>query len=307
MGIQRISEYILGQDLTNETANNLWGFCKKEGSDHEFFIKQFLSPKYPTDSSSLSPKLKEKKRSKCEEFFNSRGEFYKTLLHDCRTGNVVVINNFFRSSESYYIVTDKVENAKADVHLVSQMDVEKKRVFLAALVYSIAKLHERGIVHADLKPDNILLKKTKKDGYAPKIIDFDGSFFINEPGNINGDQVYLSPEFARKLNDEDVKLTEKLDVFALGILIHQYWTGELPKFDKEKYGYVHEAVLDGSPITLSSELPLELSDLIRKMLSKEPEDRPSATDIHELLVSNVWRKPEPIPKPIYEKGGFEPI
>lgn len=288
MVTQRISEYIIDQDLTNQNAGySLWGFCEREDNDHEYFIKQFLSPKYPADSAPLSAKLKEKKQRKCEEFFTNRDKFYKTLLHDCRTGNIVVVHDFFRCNESYYAVTDKVEDAETDVLIISEMDEEKKRIFLAALVYSIAKLHERGIVHADLKPDNILLKKTKKGSYAPKIIDFDGSFFVNEVGNVNGDQVYLSPEFARRMNGEDNKLTEKLDIFALGILIHQYWTGELPEFDKEKYVYIHEAVLDGSPVILSSKLSSELRDPIRKMLLPDPEKRPSAAEIHKIFLTKI--------------------
>ena len=297
MGTQRISEYIIDQELTNQNAGySLWGFCEKEGGDQEYFIKQFLSPKYPDDSSPLSAKLKEKKQKKCEEFFSNRDRFYKTLLRDCRTGNIVVIHDFFRFNESYFAVTDKVDDAQTDVHFISEMDEEKKRMFIASLVYSIAKLHEKGIVHADLKPDNILLKKTKKDSYAPKIIDFDGSFFVNEAGNVTGDQVYLSPEFARRMHGEDDTLTEKLDIFSLGILIHQYWTGELPVFDKEKYTYIHEAVLDGSPVVLSSKLPPEVREPIRKMLSRNPEQRPSAAEIHKIFLSKDLTREKSVPE-----------
>ena len=73
-------------------------------------------------------------------------------------------------------------------------------------------------------------------------------------------------------------MSTKIDVFALGILIHQYWTGELPKIGEE-YSSVYEAVLDRSEVQLNNAVPKKLRDNISRMLSLDPDDRPSAGDV----------------------------
>ena len=80
------------------------------------------------------------------------------------------------------------------------------------------------------------------------------------------------------MNEEDVDLSEKIDIFALGILFHQYWTGELPRMGSD-YKYAFEAVLDGSEVQLSDSIPLELRTFISRMLSKDPAARPGADEI----------------------------
>ena len=78
--------------------------------------------------------------------------------------------------------------------------------------------------------------------------------------------------------DSEVSIDEKIDVFALGIIFHQLWTGKLPQTDND-YNYIFEAVLDDCAIRLSNAIPDVHRDLITKMLSKLPNDRPSAMEV----------------------------
>ena len=292
---------LLGELSAQNAGFCQWGFCEKSG--REYFIKEFLTPVYPEDTSELSAKVIERKRKVCDDFYSKKREFYNAL-DCCRTGNNILIQDFFRSGTKYYIVTDKVESDGTDPAIIAQLPREKKEAFIRAILFSIAKLHKAGVVHADIKPDNILLKKTNDGYYTAKIVDFDAGFLVgNTPTDVQGDFIYLSPEVYLKMNEEDVELTEKIDIFALGILFHQYWTGELPTFGSD-YRYAFEAVLDGSNIYVSDDIPLAFRSQICRMLSKDPASRPSANEIldsfkarddtHTIPYSYTIR-PDPVP------------
>lgn len=276
-----MGEVINGYEVIGELSSanagfSQWGFCRKGG--REYFIKTFLSPRYPPDDPELSARIVERKKKICEEFYRSKREFYD-VLSKCRTGNNILVEDFFRWETRYYIVTDKVSADGTDPAMISALQREKKEALLRAILFSVSRLHEAGLVHADLKPDNILLKRTADGYYTAKIIDFDAGFLVGkDPDDLQFDPKYSAPETFRRNQKEDVLLDEKIDIFALGILFHQYWTGEMPKLSGERK-CVFEAVLNDEPVWLSRSLPADLKAQIARMLSKDPADRPGAREL----------------------------
>lgn len=286
---------LLGELSPQNAGFCKWGFCEKKG--RVFFIKEFLSPVYPADTKELSERVIERKKKICTEFFAAKAQYYE-ILNTCRTGNNVLILQFFRSGTKFYIITDKVESDGTDPRIIAALSNDKKEAVIRSLLYSISKIHNAGLVHADLKPDNILLKKTHDGFYAAKIIDFDSGFIVGHvPANLQGDFVYLAPETYLKINEEDVNVTEKIDIFALGILIHQYWTGELPSTDS-KYNYLFEAAIDGGNIYLSDQIPQGLKKVISRMLSADPSKRPPAETILKAYQIRDDRSAEHYSRPV---------
>lgn len=281
--MREIKGYRLLNELTTQNAGFCkWGFCTK--GNHEFFIKEFLSPVYPSDSSELSQIVIERKQRICENFFNEKKEFYNALSQ-CRTGNNVIIEDFFRFGSKYYMITDKVSSIGIDPRIISRLSNDKKEALIRSILYSVASFHEAGVIHADIKPDNMLLKQTKDSFYTAKIIDFDSGFLISRiPEDVQGDFLYLSPEAFQRMSDSSVTITEKIDIFALGILFHQYWTGTMPVIASD-YHYVFEAVLDGSSPIISDHIPEHIRSMIQQMLNLNPGERPSARDLLFLLTS----------------------
>ncbi len=279
--MKTIHGYKLKGELTSRNAGFCqWGFCTKNG--HEYFIKEFLDPKYPVDRDLFTPEAFERKIKICDDFFAEKTKFYQTL-EKCRTGNNIIICDFFLEGAKYYIVTDRVDPAPLALQDVSSLSSPKKETLIRSILYSMASLHEAGIVHSDIKADNILLKETYDGFVTAKIIDFDAGFLVNAPqSKVKGDFVYLSPEAYLKMRGENIILTEKIDIFALGILFHQYLTGELPKFPEEDR-YVCMSLINGNEVTLSSVLSPFYSSIIINMLSLEPERRMGARDILHLF------------------------
>jgi len=148
-------------------------------------------------------------------------------------------------------------------------------------LYQVVELHGIGIVHADIKPDNILLTRTASQSITAKIIDIDSSFFEGEPPEeITGDQVYFAPETALYMLGlaDDIQPNRKIDVFALGLIFHQILTG-IPVSFPPGYHYAFEACLDDKPLSLSPQLPEAFRPILLGMLATEPDQRSSTEDV----------------------------
>lgn len=281
-----INGYELIGELKNDNSGySKWGFARKAGKS--YFIKEFLTPIYPLNNADISEEQRLRKQAICHEFEDEKRNFYN-LLKQCANGNIITISDFFRYKNKYYIVTEKIDAAPMDMSTIASMNLSQKLLIVKVILHCVQSLHKHNIVHGDIKPDNILFKKTNGGIYTAKLIDFDSSFLSSEMPQgeeLQGDMVYLSPEAFLAMAEGEMFLTSKIDVFALGILFHQYFSGALPGFDSDKYDYVFEAVLDDSDLQISERIPGFMKETIRQMLDKHPARRPSAQSIFDHLVS----------------------
>lgn len=285
--MEKLGSYLLTGHLTSQNSGySVWGFGKKNGRD--FFIKQFLSPKYPDNDTVSSAASIEKRKKKCEKFQQKKAAMYK-MINDNSDGNAVRIEEFFRVESKYYISMRKIEALEWSVETIAALPEKDKRFLCSVIAHGIAGLHKGRVVHADLKHDNILLMKTASGNVTAKIIDFDSGFLETDPPTdgeeIVGDQVYFSPEACKTFMGESPELTCKMDVFALGVLFHQYFTGVLPGYDVTLGNYAGEAVARGGVATVSEELPQDVRDLLVRMLDGDPAKRPTAAEVYAVLAA----------------------
>jgi serine/threonine protein kinase len=283
--MEKIGSYLLSGSLTNQNAGySVWGFGKKDGRD--YFIKQFVDQKYPANDTVSSPERLARKIKACERFEERKTALYQKI-NENSDGNAVRIEEFFRIESKYYISMRKIDALSLGVEDIAKLPVGEIKRLCAIIAHGVASLHKGRVVHADLKPDNILFMKTTAGYTTAKIIDFDSGFLETAapgPGEtIVGDFHYFSPEACRYIWGNEVELTCKMDIFALGVLFHQYFYGNLPGFDTKVSAYSGEAAAKGEVLKVSSTLPDDVRELLTRMLDNDPEKRPTAKEVYSTL------------------------
>jgi serine/threonine protein kinase len=281
---------ILEPFRTTNAGFSRWTFaCKGE---RNYFLKEFLEPKYPEDGAPGSAATKANKRKRCEAFEHHNRQLQRAIASKAGDGgNLIAPLDFFRCGTKYYKVTEKVDVSTLKPEHVALLTPDQRILLLLTVAHSLGVLHQLRIVHSDLKPDNILIKQktdprdSTKQVYIAKLIDFDGSYFAGHPlEEPVGDMVYYSPELAKYMKRDETVTPADLhtasDIFALGLIFCQYLTGRLPTFNSEKYNYPFNAINNGQMLRLTtSELPLMLIRLVDSMLDPTPSNRPSVNQV----------------------------
>lgn len=281
-----LHSYILKTDFES-AGQSQWAFAEKNG--RQFFVKRFMSPTYPVTESDLPEKDKKYQRQQCEIFENRHRQIMDKLKNKTiEGGNLVVAHEFFREGAHFYKTTEKIEHLNM---LPSSLEFSKKILLLKTIAFSLSLLHSIDVVHGDLKPDNILLKKTKTQWIAGKIIDFDSSYFSGNPpapdeyiGEVG---IYSAPEVLQ-YNWKEIThpgvLTQKADIFALGLIFSLFLIGVLPNYDTKTFTSPSLAVMAGRRLKFEAKgIPNWLNDLINQMLLFEASSRPSCEQVLETL------------------------
>ena len=153
----------------------------------------------------------------------------------------------------------------------------------------LAAAHEKGVIHRDLKPDNIFLVDSRgKKGV--KLLDFGLAKLAGKGGDTGlgihktksgilvGTPAYMSPEQAR-----GKPVDARTDIYALGVLAYKMLTGALPFKAENAMDLIvmHLNAPPPPPQKLVPDTPPELSRLVVRMMAKQPEQRPSLAEIRK--------------------------
>ncbi len=202
--------------------------------------------------------------------------------------NIVTIHEVGATDDAPYIVMEYVDGRDLRTLIAEgAMPVRQVLDIATQIADGLAAAHERGIVHRDLKPENIMV--TRDGGYV-KILDFglakvigptpEGEHTIQlempgtMPGTILGTVGYMSPEQAT-----GKRLDFRSDLFAFGAILHELSTGE-PAFNGETAIDTLSAILHHEPpsvMKMNPRVPVQLADIIRRLLAKAPDDRYAST------------------------------
>ncbi|MGW5776711.1 protein kinase domain-containing protein [Streptomyces sp. NPDC003863] len=273
-----IAGYRIVTDPTNANGGKcIWAFAEKDGG--QYFIKRFLEPKRPRDDAADSTSVRIR-REVAREFEQRHRKIMKRLRPDTiGGGNLVLATDFFHEGSTYYKVTERIDTSSLE--RPQTLEPRPKMVLLKTLGSSLKQLHETGTVHGDLKPLNVLVQKREGAAFhSARLIDFDDSYDSGDPpkpDDISGDSAYGAPEWRRYLQDDGSAgpkdLTCAVDIFALGLMTHEYVVGELPQHDP-RFGSPADAVNAGQELRLDPRLSDELLNLLRRMTAADPRTRP---------------------------------
>lgn len=190
----------------------------------------------------------------------------KNLSHP----NIVEIYDFGvdRSKKRFYFTEEFLEGVPLSTRS-GQLSLPQILQLTVQICQALAHLHQKGIVHGDLKPSNLLLV-----GDQVKLVDFGLSQKINPTSGrtIGGTLPYLAPEVL-----SGGRPTVCSDLYSLGVLLYEITTGHLPfqVTDLPSAMMAHHLETAKHPSQSTSAYPTAWGDLILRLLNKEPHDRPA--------------------------------
>jgi len=144
--------------------------------------------------------------------------------------------------------------------------------------------HELGMIHRDIKPDNIMLEKLPAGGYFARVLDFGIVAILDRPSgsaSFYGTPLYTSPEQIM----EGTRVDHRADIYALGAVLFHMLTGRPPFVDSSVARILNLHVKAELPWIELAHLPDDveraINDLTRRMMAKVVEDRPA--DLSEVI------------------------
>ncbi len=198
--------------------------------------------------------------------------------------NIITIYEIYDEDEVPFIAMEFVDGETLGRRIRNNpLEIDEALDVAVQITAALAAAHEAGIIHRDVKPDNVILRP---DGLV-KVLDFglakhldnflpsdpDAQTIANiktHPGMVMGTVSYMSPEQSRgKVVDE------RTDIFSFGAVLYQMVAGRLP-FAGDNYADVISSILSKEPRPLSQSarlIPEEIDSLIRKALRKNRDER----------------------------------
>ena len=187
--------------------------------------------------------------------------------------NVVKVFDLGSWKEHKYITMEYIDGVNLEqwVRLQSRLDLKEAVRLLAEVARGLESAHALGIVHRDIKPQNILLQ----DGKIPKILDFgiargSGGTDMTTTGFVMGSPKYMSPEQVQAM-----PLDNRTDIYSMGVLMYFVFTGREPFLGDTPsvIAYKHIGEAPRPPKEVNAAIPGWLNDIILKSLSKDREQR----------------------------------
>jgi serine/threonine protein kinase len=193
-----------------------------------------------------------------------------------------------------YIVMQYVEGPSLAQWMEEHQRASERdgRRIIGEVAAGLAAAHARGLLHRDVKPGNVLLEAESGRAY---VADFGVSAAVaatspettgslTATGHVVGTPIYMSPEQAA-----GEALTDKSDVYSLGVLAYELLVGELPFKATTAMGWA-AAHLRDTPTPVAhrrADLSPEVSRLVDRCVAKHPMDRPTASDVERGMMPTL--------------------
>ncbi|HEX2863780.1 MAG TPA: protein kinase [Deinococcales bacterium] len=235
--------------------------------------------------------------------FHREAEVLMRLNHQ----NIIKVFEHASEGSIHYIAMEFIEGDSLESLIESrrlslQHSVEIMRLTGDALRY----IHKQGIIHRDIKPGNIMVLKgalsadpePRVDPNGVKLMDFGiaaGKVLtrLTMTGARVGTPVYMSPEQARGL-----KIDHRSDIYSLGLVFYEMVTGTTA-FKGGYEAVVHQQIFQtpAPPRQVNLDVPQALNDLIMRMIEKDPDKRPTLTEVIAAIEGGLFEEQDVLSAP----------
>lgn len=205
------------------------------------------------------------------ERFQQEARALARLSHPC----IVQVYDFVQDKDQSWIAMEFVEGEELERRLNESGALSVKETVRLGiqLAEALAYAHDRGVIHRDFKPANVLLTK---DG-VPKITDFGlaklaQSSLHTQEGATLGTPAYMSPEQALSKGTDS-----RSDIYAFGVTLYKMLSASLPFEGSMESVIAQKLTQNPAPLSkFKKRIPKVLGQLVAHMLEKEPDNRPES-------------------------------
>lgn len=237
--------------------------------------------------------------------FAKEGRVQSSLRH----ANIVAITDVVDLGGTPGLVMELVDGPTLSQWAFGRrLEIAEIEPLLKGILAGVGYAHQRGFVHRDLKPGNILLGPGD-EGVIPKIADFglakavsdEATSLLTRSDIAIGTPAYMAPEQIQNPR----KVDQRADMFALGCILYQLVCGQQPFRGDNAYAMMY-AVMGGkfiAPEALRRDLPPRWAEVIRGLLKVDPEERiGSCAELRQRLGADApgprVATPPPAPPPV---------
>jgi serine/threonine-protein kinase len=217
--------------------------------------------------------------------FVARFEREARVIARLQHPHILPVIDFGRASGQIYLVMRLVEGGVLNNRLAATtLSVRQVERLLGQVADALEYAHRQGVVHRDLKPNNVLLDELDNAyltdfGIAKMLAGTTGTHSLTATGSVMGTPAYMAPEQWRS-----EAVDARTDIYALGIILYEMLIGALPFQAETPYGmmYKHFDTPPPLPRVINPTLPEPLEQVVLRAMTKLPEGRyPSARQMAE--------------------------
>jgi len=194
--------------------------------------------------------------------------------------NVTRMYDLGEDQGAHYITMEYMrgEDLKSFIRRSGRLTVDKAVKIAVQVAEGLAEAHRHGVVHRDLKPQNVMIDR---DGNA-RIMDFGIARSVKSEGITGGGVMIGTPEYMSPEQVEGKAADQRSDLYSLGIILYEMLTGRVPFTGDSTLGVAmkHKSEPPPDPQKQNPQIPAALGRLVLKCLEKEPAGRyPTAEDL----------------------------
>lgn len=223
-----------------------------------------------------------------DEAFKQRFQLEATTIGNLQNPNILPLYDYGAFDDVIYLVMQHVDGGTLeDIIETAPLSIAEVEKLIRPIASGLDYAHNKGIIHRDIKPSNILMQ----DGH-PLLADFGMVKMAAGNSNLTGTSIVGTPSYMAPEQGQGLDIDHRVDIYALAAMAYELLTGKQPFSGTTPMQMILAHINNEVPDVrdVRSDLGEEISDVIKRGLAKDPEQRyQSAGDFAEALSRAIHR------------------